>query len=44
MRGPVEVVEHDVTQGSIVEVKLHIVAKCVPLGTTIDLALFEPLE
>jgi hypothetical protein len=34
--------EHDVTEGSIVEVTLHIVAKCVPLGTTIDLALFEP--
>ena len=35
-------VEHDVTKGTMVHVTLHIVAKCVPLGTTIDLALFEP--
>jgi hypothetical protein len=32
--------EHDVTEGAVVEVTLHIIAKCVPLGTTIDLALF----
>jgi hypothetical protein len=34
--------EHDVTEGAVIEVTLHIIAKCVPLGTTIDLALFEP--
>jgi hypothetical protein len=34
--------EHDVTEGTVVEVTLHIIAKCVPLGTSIDLALFEP--
>jgi hypothetical protein len=36
--------EYGVTKGTMVEVTLHISAKCVPLGTTVDLALFEPYE
>jgi hypothetical protein len=36
--------EYDVTDGTTTTVTLHISAKCVPLGTTIDLSLFDPLE
>lgn len=36
--------EYGVTKGTLVELTLHVSAKCVPLGTTIDVALFEPYE
>ena len=36
--------EYGVTKGTVLEATLHIAAKCVPLGMTVDLALFEPYE
>ena len=36
--------EYGVTAGTMVEVTLHVAAKCVPLGTSINVTLFEPYE
>jgi len=36
--------EYGVTKGTVLSAVLHVAAKCVPLGTTVSVALFEPYE
>ena len=36
--------EYNVDKGTVLEATLHIAAKCVPLGSQVSLALFEPYE
>lgn len=36
--------EYGVTKGTVLKTTLHVAAKCVPIGMTVELSLFEPYE